>query len=214
MRKERGFVVEPSLKANWRRRSAWADVLIETPVDTTLPTGVTMTARTDVCVANLLARRGREPALSALVKARYGLDLPGTPNAVCNAAHALVWAGPGQWLLIADQKENFAELSELAAVSDQSDGRAALRLSGPHVRDMLAKGCMIDLHPSAFPSGAVAMTSVAHINVHLWRVDEQPRDGNAVFDILVPRSMASSFWSWATASAAEYGRRVIISRCV
>ncbi len=56
-------------------------------------------------------------------------------------------------------------------MSNQSDARAALRLSGPHVRDMLAKGCMIDLHPSVFPPGAAAMTSIAHIGVHLWRLD-------------------------------------------
>jgi heterotetrameric sarcosine oxidase gamma subunit len=211
MRKERGFVVDLSLKVNWPRRSAWSDVLTESLVDATRLAGVTVTARQTVSVANVVARRGGAPALSALVKARYGLDLPTTPYVVRNAAHTFVWAGPRQWLLIADQKESFAELSELAALSDQSDARAALRLSGPNVRDMLAKGCMIDLHPSAFPPGAAAMTSIAHMNVHLWRLDDQPRDGNAVFDILVARSMAGSFWSWASASSAEYGCQLKIS---
>ena len=52
---------------------------------------------------------------------------------------------------------------------------------------------MIDLHPAAFPPGAAAMTSIAHIGVHLWRVDERRDDSDAIFDILIARSMAASF---------------------
>jgi methylglutamate dehydrogenase subunit D len=204
-------VVDLSLKTNWRRRGAWADVLMESRTDAARPVGVSVTAREGLGVASILAHRGGEAALSALVMTRYGLDLPTIPRAVRGAAHAFVWAGPGQWLLVAEQREDFSALSRLAAVSDQGDARAALRLSGPNVRDMLAKGCMIDLHPTAFPSGAVAMTSIAHIGVHLWRVDEPSCDGDAVFDILLARSVAASFWSWAKASAAEYGCGVSIS---
>jgi methylglutamate dehydrogenase subunit D len=210
-RKERGFVVDVSPKTNWRRRDAWADVLTESRTDAARPVGVNVTTREGLCVASILAHRGGEAALSALVRTRYGLDLPTIPRAVRGAAHAFVWAGPGQWLLIAEQREDLSELSRLAAVSDQSDARAALRLSGPNVRDMLAKGCMIDLHPTAFPSGAGAMTSIAHIGVHIWRVDESPSGGGAIFDILIARSMAASFWSWAKASAAEYGCSVTTS---
>ena len=35
----------------------------------------------------------------------------------------------------------------VAAVSDQSDARLVLRVSGPRVRDVLAKGVPVDLHP-------------------------------------------------------------------
>jgi methylglutamate dehydrogenase subunit D len=211
MRKERGFVVDLPVKTNWPRRGAWAGILTESAVDATRPTGVNVTARERLGVASIVARRTAEAALSALVRERYGLDLPMVPRAAHSASHTVVWAGPGQWLLITERKEDFSALSSLAAVSEQSDARAALRLTGPNVRDMLAKGCMIDLHPAAFPPGAAAMTSIAHIGVHLWRVDEPSRDGDAAFDILVARSMAASFWSWAKASAAEYGFKVTIS---
>jgi heterotetrameric sarcosine oxidase gamma subunit len=211
MRKERGFVVDLRVKTNWPRRGAWAGILTESPVNATRPIGVNVIAREGLGVASIVARRSAETALSALVWERYGLDLPIVPRAAHSASHTVVWAGPGQWLLIAERKEGFSALSSLAAVSEQSDARAALRLAGPNVRDMLAKGCMVDLHPAAFPSGAVAMTSIAHIGVHLWRVDESPCGGDAIFDILVARSMAASFWSWAKASAAEYGCSVTIS---
>lgn len=205
-------MVDSSREAHWARCSVWADVLTESPVDATGPAGVNVTPREGLCVVSIQARRGGEAAIASLVKARYGLDLPMKPRVVQSGTHAFVWAGPGQWLLVAEQAESLAELQELAAVSNQSDGRAALRLSGLHVCDMLAKGCMIDLHPSAFPSGATAMTSIAHIGVHLWRLDLQPPDGGAAFDILIARSMAGSFWSWASASAAEFGCRVTIAR--
>jgi methylglutamate dehydrogenase subunit D len=211
-RRERDFVVDPALKTNWPRRGAWAGILAESPVDAARPAGVNVTAREDLGLASILARRGDEAALSAVVSTRYGLDLPMIPRAVHGEAHAFVWAGPGQWLLVAERREDLAELSRLAAVSDQSDAGAALRLSGPNVRDMLAKGCMIDLHPAAFPPGAAAITSIAHIGVHLWRVDERRDTGDAMFDILIARSMTASFWSWANASSAEFGCRVTISR--
>ena len=198
-------MVDLEPKMPWRRRGAWAGILTESPVDAEQRNGVKVAAREGLGIASILARRGGEAALLALARARYDLDLPMAPCVARNATHAFVWAGPGQWLLVAEQREGLAELSELAAVSDQSDARAALRLSGPKVRDMLAKGCMIDLHPAAFPPGAAAMTSVAHIGVHLWRVDAGADGGDAMFDILVGRSMAASFWSWAKASAAEYG---------
>jgi methylglutamate dehydrogenase subunit D len=212
-RKERGFVADLSLRTYWPRRGAWADVLTESVADAARPVGVHVIAREGLGIASILARRGGEAALAALVRARYGLDLPTVPRADRSPAHAFIWAGPGQWLLVAERREDFTELSGLAAVSDQSDARATLRISGAKVRDMLAKGCMIDLHPAAFPPGAAAMTSIAHIGVHLWRLDTHAGDGDgdAVFDILVARSMAASFWSWAKASAAEYGCHVTIS---
>jgi sarcosine oxidase subunit gamma len=48
------------------------------------------------------------------------------------------------------------------------------------------------------------LTSIAYIGVHLRRVDDGP-DDEAVFEIMVPRSTAGSFWSWFSASAAELG---------
>jgi sarcosine oxidase subunit gamma len=91
-------------------------------------------------------------------------------------------------------------LDGLASLSDQSDARAVLRLSGPKLRETLAKGCAVDLHARAFRPGDTAITAIAHIGVQLWQVDEGP-----TFDILVARSMAGSFWRWFSASAAEFG---------
>ncbi len=214
-KKERGCAADDPLKTSWPRRGAWADVLVERPADAARPVGVRVIAREGLGVAFLAAPRGGAAPLAGQVVERYGLALPAPGRAARGAAQTFVWAGPGQWLFVADRLEGFAEalkqLSPLAAVSDQSDARAALRLTGPKVRDMLAKGCMIDLHPRAFPPGAAALTSIAHIGVCLWRVDEPAQANDAAFDILFPRSMAASFWSWAEASAVEFGYSVAVS---
>lgn len=198
---------DAATKLNWAPRASWAGILSDGPLGAPGAAGVTVTARNGLGIANLIVADGGEDALGQAVKVRFGLGLPPAQSASFSVTHALVWAGPGQWLLVAEDKAGFADdlqaLSGLAAVTEQSDGRATLTLSGPRIRDALAKGCMLDLHPAAFPVGAAALTSIAYIGVHLWRAADGP-DG-AVFEIMVARSMAGSFWSWLSASAAEFG---------
>ena len=91
-----------------------------------------------------------------------------------------------------------------ASLSEQSDGRALIRISGPRARDLLAKFCSLDLHPAAFPVGSAAATSIDHTPVTLWR-DEDGADGAAVFNLLVFSSFAESLWHTILDSGAEYG---------
>jgi sarcosine oxidase subunit gamma len=207
-------MADAATTVGWAPRHPWAGILSDGQLGASWPAGVSIAARSGLGIASLIVADVGEAALAEAVKARFGLDLPSTPSAAYSPAHALVWAGPGQWLVIAESRTGFAEhlqaLAGLAAVAEQSDGRAVLRLSGANIRETLAKGCMIDLDPAAFPVGAAALTSIAHIGVHLWRAGDGP-DG-AVFAIMVARSMAGSFWSWLSASAAEFGCAVSTGR--
>jgi sarcosine oxidase subunit gamma len=199
------------LATTWRPSSAWSGILADGHQGAAGASGVIATARENLGIASIIAGDGDTSALGNAIRSRFGLDLPRTPLAAMSETHSLLWAGPGQWLLVADSRAGFTEdlaaLSELAAVAEQSDGRAVLRLTGPMARRALAKGCMIDLHPAAFPKGMTALTSIAYIGVQLWRAADGP-DGS-VFEIMVPRSMAGSFWSWLSASAAEFGCKVL-----
>lgn len=199
----------------WAPRGPWAGTLSAGHLGASGQAGVCVAARDGLGIASLIVAEGGEPALAQAVKARFGLDLPLRPQVARSAAHALVWAGPGQWLLLAEGRDGFIDdlsaLSGFAAVANQSDSRSALRLSGPRIRDALAKGCMLDLHPSAFPPGFTALSSIVYIGVQLWRAEDGP-DGEAVFEIMIPRSMAGSFWSWLSASAAEFGCTVTTGR--
>jgi sarcosine oxidase subunit gamma len=194
----------------WRPSSAWSGILTDGHHGAAGANGVIATARENLGIASIIAGKDGTDALAQAVKSRFGLDLPMAAAAAMSDTHSLVWAGPGQWLLVAASREGLADdiatLAPFAAVAEQSDGRAFLRLSGAMVRRALAKGCMIDLHPAAFPVGMTALSSIAYIGVQLWRAEDGP-DGS-VFEIMVPRSMAGSFWSWFSASAAEFGCRI------
>lgn len=164
--------------------------------------------RDRLSLATIISRKGKETKLAEILTGLAGVCLPATPKIVRGRKMDLVWSGHSQWLLVSEQAGSVSqvaqELSEFAAVSDQSDARAVLRVSGDNVRDVLAKGCMIDLHPRVFQAGDTALTSIAHIGVQIWQLDDVP-----TYEIAVARSMAGSFWSWMQASTAEFGLSVL-----
>ena len=198
---------ETAIPATWAARGPWAGILKDGRVGAPGAAGVCVRALTGLGLATLVARPGHQAALADAVAARFSLVLPPARASSCSPTHRLVWAGAGQWLLVARDRVGLADdiafLAGLAAVSNQSDGRAALGVSGPKVRQALSKGCMIDLHPTAFAIDATATTSIAHVGVHLWRAADSAE--GAAFEMLVARSMAGSFWSWLAAAAGEFG---------
>lgn len=194
---------------HWTPRSAWAGIAGPGHIGASSE-GVTVTLLDGYGLASLIAAPGQAEALSRRVEERFGLALPPTPRLVSCAGYDAIGTGPGQWLLRTASRQEIpaliAELAPHAAIADQSDGRAALRLSGPHLRETLAKGVMLDLHPAAFAVGDAAGTSVAHIGVQLWRLPDGAE--GPVFEMMVARSYAGSFWSWLSGSAAEFGCRI------
>lgn len=172
--------------------------------------GVTVSEVCGVGLATVTARKGRRAALLDAAWSAFGVALPETPRRVVIGELAFVWSGPDQWLACrhpapAEGMETFlaAALAGPAAVVDQSHGRMLLRVTGPHVRDALAKGVTVDLHPRAFQAGDAAATLVSHIPVHLWQIDDRP-----TYELAVARSLAQSFWHWLEMSAAQYGLEV------
>ncbi|WP_348645323.1 sarcosine oxidase subunit gamma family protein [Methylobacterium sp. BTF04] len=159
-------------------------------------------------LATLIAADGQETALRQILTDRFGWSLPEPGGANVVGERGLVWSAPGQWLAIAETRHALDGLAEavrgLAAVTDQSDARALVRVSGPCARMALSKGLTIDLHPSAFRTGQSAVTSIAHIGAQIWQRNEAP-----AYDLTVARSFADSFWSWLDHAAAEFGYEVV-----
>jgi len=199
---------------SWDMRGGWSGIAQPGSFGAAGETGVVATLLDGFGLASVIAKPDGTTALSRTFETQLGLALPSAPRIVRAAAHDVIWAGPDQWLLRAASREGFpAQLGALAshaAVSDQTDARVALRLSGPHARDVLAKGVMLDLHPAAFAVGDAASTSIAYVGVQLWRLADG-EDG-AVFEVMAPRSMAGSFWAWFVSSAAEFGCAVAAAR--
>ncbi len=169
--------------------------------------GVTIVESTPCAMALMSLRRGSGDGLTRAVTA-WGLELPLKPRWVNAQGLTLLWAGPGQWLV--RRSGSFAQLeadlsgwTSHATLIDQSHSRAALTISGPRVRDALAKGFEIDLHPRAFRAGDVAMTVAVGISALLWQLDDRP-----TYEVAVPRSMAGGFGHWLSDAAAEFGCKV------
>jgi heterotetrameric sarcosine oxidase gamma subunit len=176
----------------------------------TLPTqGLVMREIRDVGLANVLMRKGARTALVAAVRECFGIDLPLAPRRVGKDGVAFVATGPGQWLVTAqgsghgDMEHRLAGLKGQAAIIDQSDARALVRIAGPKARETLLKCVAIDLDSAAFATGDAAVTVMAHMGAALWQVSDEP-----CYEIAVFRSFAESFFGVLTSSAGQYGYRI------
>ncbi len=169
--------------------------------------GLSMSELTGFELVQVMARRGQWDAAAKAAEQHFGAAAPARPKAVAAGKALLIWSGPDQFLVLSERgsatdtaRPSFAGT---ASLSDQSDGRALIRISGARARDMLAKVCSLDLHPSAFPVGAATATSIDHTSVNLWRGDDA--DGSPVFNLLIFTSFAESLWRTLLDSGAEYG---------
>ena len=142
--------------------------------------GVSVTDRDGIGIVALEARRGSGNDLAAAVKNFYAIELPRKPSRVSQGDFAIGATGPNTWLATSDAGyDGFANslriaFGSTAAVVDQSAGLSVLCLSGPRIRDALAKGVSIDLHESEFKIGDVAVTSISHIGTTVWRIEDGP----------------------------------------
>lgn len=154
----------------------------------------------------------------AAVKKATRLDAPAEPNTVRGkpTGNRIFWLGPDEWLVITKPGGGLRMTTALskalkvdglhAAVTDVSDSRTCFKLSGRMARELLAKGCSLDLHPSAFGTGDCAQTMLARINVLLTKT-ATARDGGATFEMYVLRSFASHLWAWLQDAADEFRDR-------
>jgi heterotetrameric sarcosine oxidase gamma subunit len=98
----------------------------------------------------------RDAAELALVVA-----LPEAGLSVIGPAGNVLWLGPDEFLIVTEPEREIAVAASLlgalrgrrAAVIDISDSRTIIALSGIHARDVLAKGCGIDLTREASRQG-------------------------------------------------------------
>jgi sarcosine oxidase subunit gamma len=159
---------------------------------------ITVTVAEGLGLAKVLARRDTLAVLHERFQAQFAVVLPAGPERVTARDIAAVGLGPGVWLAIRERGGNHwardlkAALGDSASVSDQSDAYVMHRLSGPGLRETLAKLLPIDLHDRVFAPDRVAETLVSHMGVILWRLEDTP-EGDAVFEIAVGRSYLMSF---------------------
>jgi sarcosine oxidase subunit gamma len=118
-----------------------------------------------------------------------------------------VWLGPDEWLVLSrtDAGAVTADLREAlhgdpGSVVDVSANRTTLELSGPSAREVLEKGCPLDLHPRAFGPGRAVSTTVGPVPVLLWQTDDAP-----TYRLLPRSSFADYLARWLIDAMSEYG---------
>jgi len=138
-----------------------------------------------------------------------GVELPAVASTYAkNADTTVIWLGPDEWLVTGTAvagPELEARLREAVAphggvAVDVSGQRTTLRLRGSASREVLGKGCALDLHPRAFGDGTAAQTMLGQAGVILLAVN----GGGADYRILIRSSFARYLADWLLDATGEY----------
>ncbi|BBH68800.1 sarcosine oxidase subunit gamma [Actinoplanes sp. OR16] len=121
-----------------------------------------------------------------------GVALPPTGGSASAGELTVLSLGPDEWLVLGPPGARIAVAG--ASVVDVSAQRTTLDLGGPHVRELLAFGCSLDLHPRVFAVGDCAQTTLARCPVIVLRRESG-------FRILVRASFAAHLAAWLTDAA-------------
>lgn len=162
-----------------------------------------------------LSLRGahRDSDFMNAVRGVFGMTPPLVPlGSMTIGGRVIMWLGPDEWLVACpagEEKALFAELRAAlvgvhAALVDLTDAQTIIRVSGPRARDLIAKGCTLDLHPHTFGVGHVARSTLAHIQVTLYQSAGDSEKGGPAFDLYVGRSFAQHLWLWLEDGAREF----------
>lgn len=152
----------------------------------------------------LSAFGGRDSALRAALEPVLGGPPPRAAAQVAHAHARIYGTAQGQYWIIATDAAWLAGLAGavppgLGCVTPLSHSRLRLGVQGPPVRQLLAKGIAIDLHPDAFPVGAFAQTGLHHTGIFL------ERSGDDRFELYVQRTFAAWIWDWLIDAALPLG---------
>lgn len=158
----------------------------------------------------LVNLRGRPAAdgFAAAVERVVGAGLPDAPNRWSGGADAaIVWLGPDEWLIMAPAGQAADIESGLRSardgdpwlsVVDVSHSYTGLVLTGTKAREVLDKGCPLDLHPRSFAEGDCAQTLVAQSRALLRATAPN------TIEIWVRNSFARYLASWLIDAMSEF----------
>ena len=199
----------------YRRRSALAHLGLEARAAAVAgDAGVTLG---ESPMRGLLVLRGDAAGAEfrGAVAAVLGLEPVLEPlTAVRRRDVSMLWLGPDEWLVVTPERRfdrieralRDALEGQHAALTDVSHSRAVVVLSGPYAREVLAKGCTLDLHPRVFGPGRCAQSRLAKCQALIHQTTDAPE-----FEIHVQRSFAQYAWTWLEDAGQEFGVRIVSS---
>jgi sarcosine oxidase subunit gamma len=167
--------------------------------------GISIEVQTDLGHINLRGDAANSEFLAAVATALQQ-ELPVAANTMTSGDHRVFWLGPNEWQIVTAADNTARLLAGLrealtdvhASMCDLSGGQVALRVTGSGVRQVLAKGCTLDLSPAKFAVGACAQSGLAKAGMLIGCID----DAGPVFEIIVRRSFADYVARWLHHAAA------------
>jgi sarcosine oxidase, subunit gamma len=144
--------------------------------------------------------------LHAGAVARAPHPLPTRPNAAWEEGpRAALWLGPDEWLVLGPPGAGHEIVAEYhraleglhRSIVDVSANRVALEVSGPRAKDVMAKGCGLDLDRRAWTAGCCAQTLLARVPVILHEREETT-------GVLVRPSYSNYLVDWLLGATAEF----------
>jgi sarcosine oxidase subunit gamma len=136
-----------------------------------------------------------------------GCELPSEVGATRPGPIRVLCLAPGEWLLVSQkpwissfQRHVVPGLSSLGLTAiDVSAGFAIVRVCGSAARDMLSKGCALDLERQAFTAGQCARTRFAQIQLTIDCIEDP-----GTLDLYVGRSYLRYLIDWLEDAAIEF----------
>jgi len=162
-----------------------ADLIAKSPCDGLLPVtvgGMKLTEEHPTQMWSIAPFKGQQKALDEALQAAHGMGLPSVNRATGKAGNRALWFGRDMILLIGPEPDR--RLADHAALTDQSDAWAVVKLEGERGEDVLARLVPVDLRPQVFKRGHTLRTELKHMMASITRIGAQS------FQIMVFRSMA------------------------
>ena len=147
-----------------------------------------------------------DAAFAGAAETVLGTVLPVTPNTVAQArGYTVFWLGPDEWLIHTPEDAQSSLILALqaafagqhSAVTDVSDYYVIIEMRGDHARDILARGCPLDLHERTFKPGHCAQSYFANAAILLHQVD------GGAYDIQVRWTFAQYLWDYLSQCAEQ-----------
>ncbi len=136
-----------------------------------------------------------------------GQQMPSHVGEILSGAPRVLCMGPQEWLLVSQEHDATGLRAHIEpdlatqclVLADLTDGFAVFEVSGPAARQVLSKGCGLDLHSRTLNAGQCGRTRFAQISVIVECLDAHPR-----FQLYVGRSYARYLYAWLTDAATEF----------
>lgn len=145
----------------------------------------------------------RQPAAILEFVARerqHGARSPAFGRAIETDGQMLLSVRPGRWLALSTRSDDVAApawAGESTTHVDLGSALAVFELAGPAVREVLARGCRLDLDPDRFPPGHAAATVIAQVSAILVALP-------SAMLLITPSSTARHLFEWLEHTATVF----------